>query len=244
MRFIVVIAVCVLFCSCDSMSQQKAKLKTKQDSASYAIGVDIGRNLKRQDVELDLNVLLAGMKDATASPLPGQATDANKASNKIQLTDEQMQAVLQSFQADLMQKMQAKRAKESDENTAQGKKFLEENAKKEGVKTTASGLQYKVITANAGGKTPADTSVVRVHYKGTLINGTEFDSSYKRGQPTEFPVNGVIKGWTEALKLMKTGEKFQLFIPSDLAYGAQGAPPSITPNATLIFEVELLDIVK
>ncbi|MBD1209924.1 MAG: FKBP-type peptidyl-prolyl cis-trans isomerase [Ignavibacteria bacterium] len=226
------------------MSQQKAKLKTKQDSASYAIGVDIGRNLKRQDVELDLNVLLAGMKDATASPLPGQATDANKASNKIQLTDEQMQAVLQSFQADLMQKMQAKRAKESDENTAQGKKFLEENAKKEGVKTTASGLQYKVITANAGGKTPADTSVVRVHYKGTLINGTEFDSSYKRGQPTEFPVNGVIKGWTEALKLMKTGEKFQLFIPSDLAYGAQGAPPSITPNATLIFEVELLDIVK
>lgn len=244
MRFIVVIAVCVLFCSCDSMSQQKAKLKTKQDSVSYSIGVDIGKNMKRQDIELDLNVLLAGMKDAMASPLPGQATDANKASNKIQLTDEQMQAVLQSFQADMMQKMQAKRAKESDENTAQGKKFLEENAKKEGVKTTASGLQYKVITANAGGKTPADTSVVRVHYKGTLINGTEFDSSYKRGQPTEFPVNGVIKGWTEALKLMKTGEKFQLFIPSDLAYGAQGAPPSIAPNATLIFEVELLDIVK
>lgn len=244
MRFIVVIAVCVLFCSCDSMSQQKAKLKTKQDSVSYAIGVDIGRSMKKQDLELDLNVLLAGMKDATASPLPGQATDANKASNKIQLTDEQMQAVMQSFQADMMQKMQAKRAKESDENTAQGKKFLEENAKKEGVKTTASGLQYKVITANAGGKTPADTSVVRVHYKGTLINGTEFDSSYKRGQPTEFPVNGVIKGWTEALKLMKTGEKFQLFIPSELAYGAQGAPPSITPNATLIFEVELLEIVK
>lgn len=244
MRFIAVIAVCVLFCSCDSMSQQKAKLKTKQDSVSYAIGVDIGRNMKRQDIELDLNVLLAGMKDASASPTPDKLTDANKASNKIQLTDEQMQAVMQSFQAEMMAKVQAKRAKESEANTAQGKKFLEDNAKKEGVKTTASGLQYKVITANPSGKSPADTSTVRVHYKGTLIDGTEFDSSYKRGQPTEFPVNGVIKGWTEALKLMKTGEKFQLFIPSELAYGAQGAPPSISPNATLVFEVELLAIVK
>ncbi|MFY7999347.1 MAG: FKBP-type peptidyl-prolyl cis-trans isomerase [Candidatus Kapaibacteriota bacterium] len=214
------------------MSQQKAKLKTKQDSASYSIGVDIGRNMKKQEIELDLNVLLAGMKDAMA------------AGGKIQLTDEQMQAVLQSFQAELMQKMQAKRAKESEEAIAQGKKFLEENAKKGDVKTTASGLQYKVIKANAGGKTPVDTSTVRVHYKGTLINGTEFDSSYKRGQPTEFPVNGVIKGWTEALKLMKTGEKYQLFIPADLAYGAQGAPPSIPGNSTLIFEVELLEIVK
>jgi FKBP-type peptidyl-prolyl cis-trans isomerase FklB len=232
MRFFVAIAVCVLFCSCDSMSQQKAKLKTKQDSASYSIGVDIGRNMKKQEIELDLNVLLAGMKDAMA------------AGGKIQLTDEQMQAVLQSFQAELMQKMQAKRAKESEEAIAQGKKFLEENAKKGDVKTTASGLQYKVIKANAGGKTPVDTSTVRVHYKGTLINGTEFDSSYKRGQPTEFPVNGVIKGWTEALKLMKTGEKYQLFIPADLAYGAQGAPPSIPGNSTLIFEVELLEIVK
>ncbi len=232
MRFFVAIAVCVLFCSCDSMSQQKAKLKTKQDSASYSIGVDIGRNMKKQEIDLDLNVLLAGMKDAMA------------AGGKIQLTDEQMQTVLQSFQAELMQKMQAKRAKESEEAIAQGKKFLEENAKKGDVKTTASGLQYKVIKANAGGKTPVDTSTVRVHYKGTLINGTEFDSSYKRGQPTEFPVNGVIKGWTEALKLMKTGEKYQLFIPADLAYGAQGAPPSIPGNSTLIFEVELLEIVK
>ena len=231
MRFFVVIAVCVLFCSCDSMSQQKAKLKTKQDSASYALGVDIGRNMKRQDVELDLNVLLAGMKDAMAA-------------GKLQLTDEQMQAVLQSFQMEMMQKIQAKRAKEAEENTAQGKKFLADNAKKEGVKTTASGLQYKVITANASGKSPSDTSTVRVHYKGTLINGTEFDSSYKRGTPTEFPVNGVIKGWTEALKLMKTGEKYQLTIPAELAYGAQGAPPSIPGNATLIFEVELLEIVK
>ncbi|MCS6809349.1 MAG: FKBP-type peptidyl-prolyl cis-trans isomerase [Bacteroidota bacterium] len=212
------------------MSQQKAKLKTKLDSASYAIGVDISRSMKRQDIELDLNVLFAGMKDGMAG--------------KVQLSDETMQTVLQAFQAEMMQKIQAKREKEAAENLAQGKKFLEENAKKEGVKTTGSGLQYKVLTANSNGRTPTDTSTVRVHYRGTLINGTEFDSSIKRGQPAEFPVNGVIRGWTEALKLMKTGEKFQLFIPSDLAYGAQGAPPSIPPNATLIFEVELLDIVK
>lgn len=230
MRFLAVIAVCVLFCSCDSMSQQKAKLKTKQDSVSYSIGVDIGRSMKKQDLELDLNVMLGGMKDAMAG--------------KMQLTDEQMQAVMQSFQAEMMQKMQAKREKESAENIAQGKKFLDENAKKEGIKTTASGLQYKVIKTNAGGKTPSDTNTVRVHYRGTLINGTEFDSSIKRGQPAEFPVNGVIRGWTEALKLMKTGEKFQLFIPGDLGYGAQGAPPSIPPHAVLIFDVELLEIVK
>jgi FKBP-type peptidyl-prolyl cis-trans isomerase FklB len=236
MRFLIAIAVCITLFSCDSMSQQKAKLKTKQDSVSYAVGVDIGKNMKRQDLELDLNVMLAGMKDAM------------NASGKVQLTDEQMQVVMQSFQQEMMAKMQAKKAKEGEAGIAEGKKFLEENAKKEGVKTTASGLQYKVISTATGvptgGKSPSDTSVVKVHYRGTLLNGTEFDSSYKRGQPAEFPVNGVIKGWQEAIKLMKTGEKFQVFIPSDLAYREQGAPPSIPPNATLQFEIELLEIVK
>jgi FKBP-type peptidyl-prolyl cis-trans isomerase FklB len=213
------------------MSQQKAKLKTKQDSVSYAVGVDIGKNMKRQEIELDLNVMLAGMKDAMSN-------------GKVQLTDEQMMAVMQTFQQEMMAKMQAKKAKEGEENIAQGKKFLEENAKKEGVKTTPSGLQYKVISSGSGGKQPTDTSVVKVHYRGTLLNGTEFDSSYKRGQPAEFPVNGVIKGWQEAIKMMKTGDKWMVVIPADIAYGAQGAPPSIPPNATLQFEIELLEIVK
>lgn len=231
MRFLVALAVCITLFSCDSMSQQKAKLKTKQDSVSYAIGVDIGKNMKRQELDLDLNVMLAGMKDAMST-------------GKAQLTDEQMMTVMQNFQQEMMAKMQAKKAKEGDENLAQGKKFCEENAKKEGVKTTASGLQYKVISSGNGGKQPTDTSVVKVHYRGTLLNGTEFDSSYKRGQPAEFPVNGVIKGWIEAIKMMKTGDKWMVVIPPDIAYGAQGAPPSIPPNATLQFEIELLDIVK
>jgi FKBP-type peptidyl-prolyl cis-trans isomerase FklB len=229
MRFFCVIAVCVMICSCDSLSQQKAKLKTKQDSVSYSIGADIGKSMKTQELDLDLNVLLAGMKDAMAG--------------KVQLTEEQCKAVMMSFQQEMMTKMQAKKAKEGEANVAQGKKFLEDNGKKEGVKTTASGLQYKIITEGSG-KMPSDTSTVKVHYKGTLIDGTKFDSSYDRGQPIEFPVNGVIKGWTEALKLMKAGTKAQLYIPSDLAYGAQGAPPSIPPNATLIFDVELLEVVK
>lgn len=231
MRFLIALAVCITLFSCDSMSQQKAKLKTKQDSVSYAVGVDIGKNMKRQEIELDLNVMLAGMKDAMSN-------------GKVQLTDEQMMAVMQTFQQEMMAKMQAKKAKEGEENIAQGKKFLEENAKKEGVKTTPSGLQYKVISSGSGGKQPTDTSVVKVHYRGTLLNGTEFDSSYKRGQPAEFPVNGVIKGWQEAIKMMKTGDKWMVVIPADIAYGAQGAPPSIPPNATLQFEIELLEIVK
>lgn len=231
MRFFVALAVCITLFSCDSMSQQKAKLKTKQDSVSYAVGVDIGKNMKRQELDLDLNVMLAGMKDAMSN-------------GKVQLTDEQMMGVMQAFQQEMMAKMQAKKSKEGDENLAQGKKFCEENAKKEGVKTTASGLQYKVITSSASGKQPTDTSVVKVHYRGTLLNGTEFDSSYKRGQPAEFPVNGVIKGWIEAIKMMKTGDKWMVVIPPDIAYGAQGAPPSIPANATLQFEIELIDIVK
>jgi FKBP-type peptidyl-prolyl cis-trans isomerase FklB len=229
MKFFCVLAVCIMICSCDSMSQQKAKLKTRQDSVSYSIGADIGKNMKTQELNLDLNVMLAGMKDAMGG--------------KVQLTEEQSKAVMMSFQQEMMTKMQAKKAKEGEANVAQGKKFLEENGKKAGVITTASGLQYKMITEGSG-KTPTDSSTVKVHYKGTLIDGTKFDSSYDRGQPIEFLVKGVIPGWTEALKLMKAGSKAQLYIPSDLAYREQGAPPSIPPNATLIFDVELLEVVK
>src|SRR5213593_525626 len=141
-----------------------------------------------------------------------------------------------AFEKDMEQKQKAA----ADKNASEGTKFLEENKKKEGVKTTASGLQYKVVKEGTGAQ-PKANDTVTVNYRGTLINGTEFDSSYKRGEPATFPVNGVIKGWTEALQLMKVGSKYQLFVPSSLAYGERSVSPEIGPNATLIFEVELLD---
>ena len=137
--------------------------------------------------------------------------------------------------------MEDKQKVVGEKNAAHATKFLAENKKKDGVKTTASGLQYKVMK-EGGGAQPKETDTVTVNYRGTLINGAEFDSSYKRGQPATFPVNGVIKGWTEALQLMKTGSKYQLFIPADLAYGARAVGPDITPNSALIFEVELLEV--
>ena len=145
------------------------------------------------------------------------------------------------FEQNLRTKMDSKKKEAGDKNTKEGKAFLEANAKKPGVKVLPSGLQYKVITEGSG-TSPKATDVVKTHYRGTLINGKEFDSSYARKEPAEFPVNGVIKGWTEALQLMKPGAKWQLFIPSDLAYGPQGAGADIGPNATLIFEVELLSV--
>jgi FKBP-type peptidyl-prolyl cis-trans isomerase FklB len=152
-----------------------------------------------------------------------------------------VQQVMQDFQKKMMAKQMAAREEGLGKNKAEGEKFLADNKKKEGIKTTASGLQYKVITAGTG-KTPKATDTVKTHYRGTLINGTEFDSSYKRGEPAEFPVNGVIKGWTEALQLMKEGAKWQLFIPSELAYGERGAGRDIGPNSTLIFDIELISV--
>ena len=180
------------------------------------------------DVAINPDALAAAMKDIFAGAKP-------------QLTDEEVQQVMQDFQKKMMAKQMAAREEGLAKNKGEGEKFLAENKKKEGVKTTASGLQYKVIKDGTG-KTPKATDTVKTHYRGTLINGTEFDSSYKRGEPAEFPVNGVIKGWTEALQLMKEGAKWQLFIPSNLAYGERGAGQAIGPNATLIFDIELLDI--
>jgi len=203
-------------------------LETKKDKISYIIGFDIGTNMKKQSVDVDADILLKGMKDA----LQG---------GKSALSEEESRAIMTAFN----QEMTAKRAEEAkvigDKNKKEGEAFLAENTKKEGVKTLPSGLQYKVITEGTG-KTPKATDTVTVQYKGTLIDGTEFDSSYKRGQAASFPVNGVIKGWTEALQLMKEGAKWQLFIPSSLAYGERGAGAAIGPNATLIFEVELISV--
>jgi len=205
-------------------------LKTTQQKASYAIGKDIGGNFKRQGLDLDADALSRGLKDALSGA-------------KSALSDEEIQAAITTFQTELQAKQQEKAAKASETNKKAGEDFLAANKKKEGVTATASGLQYKVLKPGTGPK-PKATDTVTAHYRGTLIDGTEFDSSYKRGEPASFPLNGVIKGWQEALPLMGVGSKWQIVIPSALAYGERGAGEDIGPNSTLIFEVELLAIGK
>ena len=210
-------------------SQNAPALQTQKDKVSYAIGMNIGRNLHKDSIDVDPNLLLQGMKDAMAG-------------GKTLLTDDEAKSAMMALQNDLRQKQEAKTQQAGDTNKKEGEAFLAANKTKEGVVTLPSGLQYKILQAGTGPKPSATDSVV-VNYRGTLVNGTEFDSSYKRGQPATFPVNGVIKGWTEALQLMPAGSKWQLFIPSDLAYAERG-PGEIGPNATLIFEVELLKIAE
>ena len=203
-------------------------LKTSKDKFSYALGMKMGANLHRQEVPVDPNILARGLKDALngAKPL---------------LTEEQAQAAIVEVQNDLRKKQQEKMQVEGAANKKEGDAFLASNKGKEGIVTLPSGLEYKIVKEGTGPK-PAATDSVVCNYRGTLINGTEFDSSYKRGQPATFPVTGVIKGWTEALQLMPVGSKWQLFVPADLAYGERGPAPEIGPNSTLIFEVELLSI--
>ncbi len=202
-------------------------LKTMKDKASYAIGMSMARGMKDQGVDIDPAILARGLKDGLAGT--------------TQLTDEQAQAALTEFQADLKARQEARAKIVGDANKKAGDEFLAANKAKEGVVALPSGLQYKVLKAGTGPKpTAADT--VECNYKGTLLNGKEFDSSYKRGQPAAFPVGQVIKGWTEALQLMPVGSKWELFVPAELAYGSRAAGPDITPNSTLVFEVELLSI--
>jgi FKBP-type peptidyl-prolyl cis-trans isomerase FklB len=200
-------------------------LTTDKQKAGYAIGMNWGTNLHRQEVDVDSAALLQGLKDGFAGA-------------KTLMTEDEARAALNKLQGEIQARMQVK-AKEEE---AANKEFLSANKGKEGIVTLPSGLQYKILTAGTGPK-PAASDTVVCNYRGTLVNGTEFDSSYKRGEPAEFAVNRVIKGWTEALQLMPVGSKWQLFIPSDLAYGEHGPPNSgIGPNATLIFEVELISI--
>ena len=204
------------------------ELKTDKEKISYSIGMEIGGNLKRGSVEVDPDLLAKGLKDSYGG-------------GKTILTEDQARQAIADFQKTLMAKQAETMQKLSEKNKADGEKFLAENGKKEGVKTLPSGLQYKEIAPGTG-KSPKTTDTVTTHYKGTLIDGTEFDSSHKRGEPATFPVSGVISGWTEALQLMKEGAKWQLFVPSNLAYGERGAGREIGPNATLIFEVELISV--
>jgi FKBP-type peptidyl-prolyl cis-trans isomerase FklB len=209
-----------------------APLTTRKQKFSYALGMNIGTSLggtlKNQSVEVDWNLVIQGLKDSTSGA-------------KTRLTEQEEKAVLTEVQNEV-RKQQAEKTKEAaDKNKTDGEAFLAANKSKESVVTLPSGLQYKILTAGTGPKPTASDSVV-CNYKGTLIDGKEFDSSYKRGQPATFPVSGVIKGWTEALQLMPVGSKWQLFIPSNLAYGERGAGAEIGPNSTLVFEVELLSI--
>lgn len=200
------------------------------DEKAYAIGYDIGSNLKKSEMSLDQGSLEKGIEAGLAG--------------KSEMTEEARKTALMEFQKEAQAKMHAKQAEQAAKNVGAAKMFLEENAKKEGVKTTASGLQYEVITMGKG-KKPVASSKVKVHYKGTLLDGTEFDSSYKRNAPAEFPLGNVIKGWTEGLQLMPVGSKFKFYISPELGYGPRGAGGGqIPPNSALIFEVELLEILN
>jgi FKBP-type peptidyl-prolyl cis-trans isomerase FklB len=203
-------------------------LKGEKERLGYSLGMDVGSTLKRQSVEVDPDTMARGFKDAYTG-------------GKTLLTEEEARKEIQAFQTKLMEKQAEAMKQLSEKNRMEGEKFLAENAKKEGVKTLPSGLQYKVILPGSG-KTPKATDSVTTHYRGTLVDGTEFDSSYKRGEPATFPVSGVIAGWTEALQLMKEGAKWQLVLPPSLAYGERGVGRDIGPNATLIFEVELIKV--
>jgi FKBP-type peptidyl-prolyl cis-trans isomerase FklB len=234
----------VIFGACGKAAGESAAkplkvedLNNQKKKVSYAIGLDIGKNFKARAMDIDMEILIQGLRDAQGSGQP-------------LLSPEEIQKTMTQFQQDMMKAEQEKRKNEDIKKLAQApvnkakeEAFLKENAQKPGIKTTASGLQYKVISTGTG-PLPKLTDTVKVHYRGTLLDGTEFDSSYKRNEPAVFPLNGVIKGWTEALQLMKTGSKWQIFIPSSLAYGEQGAGQVIGPNATLIFEVELIAIEK
>lgn len=220
-----------------TLSAAETPLKDTKDKVSYSIGMDIGRNIKRQSLDLNVDALASGIRDILAG-------------GKTALTDDESREVMNAYRTEMMAKQQEQSKMASDKNKKEGEAFLAENKKKEGVKTlqvklpngTNAELQYKVLTQGTGPK-PTTNDVVSTHYRGTLIDGTEFDSSYKKGEPVSFPVTGVIKGWTEALLQMPVGSKWQLFIPSELAYGPMGAARAgIGPNATLLFDIELVGI--
>jgi FKBP-type peptidyl-prolyl cis-trans isomerase len=226
---IAAMAVALVSCSGDSVAPKK-QVTTFEERSSYAIGQNVGGSLKTTNMTIDVPAFVQGVRDT----LEGR---------KPLLTAEEAMAVMQEFSQKARDAEMKKREEQSAKNIEEGKAFLETNKARTGVVTTASGLQYEVITQGTGPK-PKPTDRVSVHYRGTLIDGTEFDSSYTRGQPATFQLDAVIPGWTESLQLMPVGSKYKIFLPSELAYGERGAGGQIGPNATLIFEVELLSIDK
>jgi FKBP-type peptidyl-prolyl cis-trans isomerase len=233
-KFLAAAALLVLALTCVSCggggAARKTSLDTDIERASYAYGMDVSATMLRSGLELDLDAFVQGFRDTLDghSPL---------------LTNQEKMQVMQDFAATMREKQMAEAEAVAETNLAEGTAFLETNKTAEGVKTTDSGLQYIVLEEGTGAR-PSVDSRVKVHYTGTLIDGTKFDSSYDRGEPAEFPVQGVIPAWTEALQLMKVGGKMKIFAPPDIAYRDRGAPPVIGPNATLIFEIELVEIVQ
>lgn len=228
LKHIPVVLGCIGLLGCfDSLADQS--LNSQKDKASYSIGINLGTQLSQNKDDIDVDKVIMGMKEAFAGKEP-------------RLTPEETRTVMTEFQQSMQTKQQEKTKATSEQNKKDGDAFLAKNKSEKGVKTLESGLQYQIITEGKG-DSPKVTDTVVTHYTGTLIDGQEFDSSLKRGQPATFPVNGVIAGWTEALQKMKIGGKWKLFIPSELAYGVN-APPQIGPNSVLIFEIELLEIKK
>ncbi|HCJ67322.1 MAG TPA: hypothetical protein DHV62_08390 [Elusimicrobia bacterium] len=203
-------------------------LESQKDKVSYSIGWDIGNSFKKQSIEINPDILFGGIKDALSG-------------NNPQMSEKEMGETMMNFQKEMMAKRMEAQKNIGEKNKKEGEEFLAKNKNNKDIITLPSSLQYRVIKEGTG-KIPKLTDTIKVNYQGTLIDGTEFDSSYKRGEPAKFPVSGVIKGWTEALQLMKVGSKWELFIPSHLAYGERGAGNVIGPNAVLIFQVELLGI--
>ena len=231
MKFAVAMALVLSFLACSNESQsQKIELKTQLDSVAYSIGWSIGENMSKDSLELNTAIIKKAMDDVK--------------SNSAALTAEQRTAVMTAFSQIMQEKAMKQQEAISAKNLNEGKKFLEENKSKPGVKVTASGLQYKVVKEGTGAKPDSPATKVKVHYTGKFLDGKTFDSSVERGEPTEFALNQVIPGWAEGVQLMSVGSKYIFWIPFDLAYGERGSMPRIGPNQTLVFEVELLDIVK
>jgi FKBP-type peptidyl-prolyl cis-trans isomerase FklB len=223
---LILVFIAITGCS-QTNSSKRAEMVSQTDSVSYAIGIDIGRNFKKQNIDITADILKQGIVDAMA--------------DTSYLTDNEIRSVMMNFQKTMAKKVQEKNKVDSEKNKAEADAFFKENKTKEGVVTLESGLQYKVLKSGKG-KSPKLSSTVVTNYAGRLLDGTEFDSSYKRGTPFTTKITGVIKGWTEVLQLMKEGDKWEVYIPADLAYGERGSPPVIGPNQALIFTMELLEV--
>jgi len=240
MKKIIIISCVALLAACNQTTEKSAgtsgesigtsavSLDSERAKLGYAIGLEVGRSLQKISPDVERDALIAALNDSLDGKEP-------------RLAAQESAEIRQAFFKKQAEKKAAEKKVQGEKNKAEGLKFMAENGKKEGVTTTASGLQYEVVKQGDGAK-PKATDKVKVHYRGTLLDGTEFDSSYKRGQPVSFPLNGVIPGWTEGLQLMGVGSTFKFVIPSELAYGDNGAGPLIGPGNTLIFEVELLAI--